>query len=254
MGSPRRVVAIVGASGGLGEATAFRISQDAHVVLGYFRGKDKAAAIVDQIKQRGGQAEALQVDMKDAASVQQFFAAAKQLWGRLDSIISATGPAITLGPLTDASPEVFRQVIETDVIGSFNIIQQGVPHLEASTEKPSILLFVTCAVLKTLDWDGLSFIPKMAVTGIVKQAARELGPRGIRVNGLAPGTINVGIVLDSFAADGYGAAVLENQVGATPLGRRGEADEVAEVAAYLVSPQASFVSGQIIGVDGGFSA
>lgn len=204
----------------------------------------------------GRKATALQVDMKDSESVRQFFTTAKQLWGRLDCIISATGPPITLRPLAEASPDQFKQVVETDIIGSFNIIRHGVPVLQPATDglSPSILLFLTCAVQKTLDWDGLSFIPKMGVVGIVKQAARELGRQGIRVNGLAPGTINAGIVFDSFAADKYGAAVLENQGAQTPMGRRGEANEIAEVAAFLVSRKASYVSGQIIGVDGGFSA
>jgi NAD(P)-dependent dehydrogenase (short-subunit alcohol dehydrogenase family) len=193
--------------------------------------------------------------MKSAESVQLFFTAARDHWGRLDSIISATGPPITLGPLTEASPELFKLILETDVIGSLNVVQQGVPVLKAEGRPgASLLLFVTCAVLKTLDWDGLSFIPKMAVVGIIKQAAREIGAHGLRINGLAPGTINAGIVLASFKADSYGAAVLDTQVGQTPLGRRGEADEVAEVAAFLVSPQASYVSGQIMGVDGGYSA
>ncbi|KAJ9625989.1 hypothetical protein H2204_010288 [Knufia peltigerae] len=257
-----KVAVVFGASGGLGEATVVRVAQDYNVVVGYYRGESKAQKLVDGITKAGRKATALQVDMKDSESVRQFFMSAKQVWGRLDCIISATGPPITLGPLAEASPDHFKRVVETDIIGSFNIIKHGVPVLEPAAAAtagsdgsfPSILLFLTCAVQKTLDWDGLSFIPKMGVVGIVKQAARELGPKGIRVNGLAPGTINAGIVFDSFAADKYGAAVLENQGTQTPMGRRGEAHEIAEVAAFLVSPKASYVSGQIIGVDGGFSA
>lgn len=202
----------------------------------------------------GGQAVADRVDMKDSESVRLFLTKAKEKWGRLDAIVSATGPGITLGPLVDSSAPLFNNIIHTDVIGSYNIVQQGVPILRNENRATSIVLFVTCAVLKTLDFDGLSFIPKKAVEGIIKQTAREVGKDGIRVNGIAPGVIDAGIVLSDFTSDKYGAAVLDTCSSTTPMGRRGKASEVAEVVEFLTSHRASYVTGQIIGVDGGYSA
>lgn len=203
----------------------------------------------------GGKANAEQVDIRDPASVRQFFTKAKETYGRLDSIISAQGPSITLGPLIDSSRDMFQNVVETDVMGTYNVVQHGVPILRTEGRAgTSLLIFVTCAVLKTLDYDGLSSIPKKAVEGIIKQTAREVGRYGIRVNGLAPGVIDAGMVLNDFTQDEYGSAVLKICSDGTPLGRRGLASEVAEVAEFLISDRASYVSGQILGVDGGYSA
>lgn len=203
---------------------------------------------------KGCEAVAQRVDMANAESVKGFLEGAIERWGHLDAIVSATGPAISLGPLVESSKSLFENVIQTDVIGSYNIVQQGIPLLKSQGRPTSIVLFVTCAVLKTLDYDGLSFIPKKAVEGIIKQTAREVGKDGIRINGIAPGVIDAGIVLSDFTLDEFGAKVLDLCSTSTPMGRRGKASEVAEVAEFLISPRASYVSGQIIGVDGGYSA
>lgn len=249
-----KAVAILGGSGGLGREVSIRVAKDAAVTIGYYKGLDRANAVVATVTSSGGLAKAEQVDISDPVSVKRFLDQAKLTWGRLDSIIMVTGPPITLGPLVDVPDNLFKSIIDTDVIGAFNVVKYGVPILQAQgIPDASLLVFLAAAVHRTTDWDGLSYIPKKCLEGIIRLTAREVGPSGIRINGIAPGVIDAGIVLTSFQADSWGERVINTVLAQTPLARMGEATEVANVAAFLISSQASYVTGQIISVDGGYS-
>jgi 3-oxoacyl-[acyl-carrier protein] reductase len=119
----------------------------------------------------------------------------------------------------------------------------------------SIVMFLTTAVLRTLENDGMSGCPKTAVGAMVRQVAREMGPHNVRCNGIAPAVIDAGIVhAPEFADNAMAQGVIRSMVANTPLGRMGRPEEVSAVVDFLVSPGASYINGQIIGVDGGFSA
>lgn len=246
-------IAILGSSGGLGAAITQRLAKRAPVTIGYRANQEKAAGLAEAVAQDGGKAKAAHVDMTDEASVQSFLQEATEHWGELAHIVQATGPAIPLRPLIDVTSEEFRRVFDTDVYGSFNVLRHGIPVLKQSGGG-SIVLFLTTAVLRTLENDGMSGGPKTAVSGLLRQAAREVGVDNVRINGVAPGVIDVGIVLTSFEVDEIAKSVIENCMNQTPLGRMGKPEEVAAVVDFLTSPDASYISGQIIAVDGGYSA
>jgi 3-oxoacyl-[acyl-carrier protein] reductase len=169
--------------------------------------------------------------------------------------VQATGPPIPLCPLSEVKDDQFRTIIETDVIGAFNIVKRGIPVLKRDKyEGKSLLLLLTAAVCRTVDHDGMSYIPKMAVQGIMRQAAREAGRDGIRLNGIAPGVFDAGIVRESFTVDEMSKSVIDDCCGNTPLSRMGKLYEMAETAAFLISDKAGYINGQVIAVDGGFSA
>lgn len=247
-------IAIIGASGGLGEAVARTLGKRVPVTIGYATNREKADSLAAEIRGGGGSATICQVDMRTGASVEAFIAAATAAWGGLEAIVSMTGPSIPLCPLVEISEADFKRVFEIDVFGSFNILKFGSAALRASGGG-AIVLCLTTAVLRTLELDGLSGCPKTAVAAMIRQVAREMGPANIRVNGIAPGVIDAGIVhtlLDSLT--GPAKAVFDRCVGNTPLGRMGRAEEISAVVDFLTSPGASYISGQIIGVDGGHSA
>jgi len=109
-------------------------------------------------------------------------------------------------------------------------------------------------VLRTLENDGMSGIPKTAVMGIVRQLAREVAKENVRVNAIAPGVIDAGIVHSSFTADTVAQGVIELCLDRTPMPRLGKPSEVSSLVQYLLGDEAGYINGQIIGVDGGYSA
>lgn len=251
--SNRNSIAIFGASGGLGQAVARRLAKTHPLMLGFCRGFDKAEALAAEIKADGGSAAASQVDIRDPASVASFLDAAARRLGPVSGIVSVTGPAIPLRALADVDVDDFRRILEADVIGSFNVLKAGVPTLKAAGGGP-IVMFVTTAVLRMLENDGMSSTPKMGVTGLVRLAAREAGAHNVRVNAIAPGVIDAGIVHSSFEADEVAKSVITACLAKTPLSRMGRPEEIAATVEFLMSPGAAYISGQILAVDGGYSA
>lgn len=246
-------IAVLGATGGLGREIVIRLSKKAPLSIGYCNSREKAEALADRVVAGGGRAHILQVDMRDSESVKKFFQQASNKWGGLKALVSATGPSIPLCPLVDVDDEQFKSIYETDVLGSFYALKYGYPHLKAAGGG-SIVLFLTTAVLRTLSNDGMSGCPKTAVKGLLKQAAREMGPANVRCNGVAPGVIDAGIVHTSFELDEVAKSVIGECLGQTPLRRMGQPSEIASLVEYLVSDDAAYISGQIIAIDGGYSA
>lgn len=247
-------VAVVGGSGGLGAHICRRLARDGHAVLiGYCNSAEKADALAAEIAGSGGTATTARVDLRDPMQVDDFLATAASMGGGLSGLVNAIGPAIPLRPLVEVSPEEFQAIMQTDVQGAFNLLTAGA-RLFAAQGGGAIVQLLTTAVLRTLENDGMSGIPKTAVSGIVRQLAREVGQRNVRINGIAPGVIDVGIVHSSFTADDVARGVIDLCLQRTPMPRLGDPTEVASLAAFLLGEGAAYVNGQIIGVDGGYSA
>jgi 3-oxoacyl-[acyl-carrier protein] reductase len=246
-------IAVIGGSGGIGASIAHLASKDAQITIGYRSNREKAEATAKEIRESGGTAEICEVDICDGESVSRFFNTVQKRWGGIDTIVSATGPAFEMLPITEINDEKFRNVIETDIIGSFNILKRGIPFLKEAGGG-SIVLLLTLAVMKTLENDAMSTVPKMGVEGLIRTAARECGVDGIRVNGVAPGSIKSNSIHFPFDTGEKVSPVAAKVLAQTPLGRKGLPHEVAELVTFLVSDAASYVSGQIIAADGGFSA
>lgn len=247
-------VAVVGGTGGLGEAISLKLAEQGRFVLiGYFRGVDKAEALVTRIVSAGGEAICRAVDVRDPESVEAFLAAADEVGDGLQGVVNAVGPPIPLRPLAEISPAEFRDIMAIDVSGAFNLLTTAA-RLLAGRGGGSIVQLLTTAVLRTLENDGMSGIPKTAIMGIVRQLAREVGQVNVRVNGVAPGVIDAGIVHSSFTTDEVAQGVIQLCLDRTPMPRLGEPREVAGLVAYLLGDDAGYVNGQIIGIDGGYSA
>lgn len=246
-------IAVIGGSGGIGASISELIGKDANVTIGYRSNKEKAEATAELIREAGGSAQICEIDICDGESVSRFFTKVKEQWGGIDGIISATGPAFEMRQMTEVDDDKFRKVIETDIIGSFNILKRGIPYLQESGGG-SVVLLLTLAILKTLELDTMSTVPKMGVEGLIRTAAREYGSDNIRVNGVAPGSIKSNSIHFPFDTGEKVSPIAKVVLSQTPLGRKGLPHEVAELVNFLVSDKASYVSGQIIAADGGFSA
>lgn len=250
----QKTIAIAGGSGGLGAAICREPAmRKYHVLVGYHSRQDTAEQLVSAITGAGGSASTCAVNLCDEQQVQSFLEHAAGIGAGLAGVVNATGPAIPLRPLTEISSGEFRHIMSTDVEGAFNLLTAA-GKLFAANGGGAIVQLLTTAVLRTLENDAMSGIPKTAIMGIVRQLARELGPHNVRLNGIAPGVIDAGIVHSSFTADPVAAGVIKDCLDKTPMPRMGRPEEVSALAAFLLSDAAAYVNGQIIGIDGGYSA
>ena len=246
-------VAIFGSSGGLGSGIAETLASHYRLTLGYHSNLDTVEALRERIVSAGGSAEAIVVDVRDPDSVVEFLDQATENSSRLRGVVNAVGPAIPLRPLIEVSPTEFESIMASDVFGSFNVLTESARRL-ARNEGGIIVQLLTTAVLRTLENDGMSGIPKTAAMGIVRQLAREVAKDNVRVNAIAPGVIDAGIVHSSFTADNVAQGVIKLCLDRTPMPRLGKPSEVSSLVQYLLGDEAGYINGQIIGVDGGYSA
>jgi 3-oxoacyl-[acyl-carrier protein] reductase len=239
-----RVYIVTGGARGLGRATAdCLVAEGARVVLSGRSDESLTAAVAEL----GDQALSLVADNADPATPQRLIDAARDTWGQVDGVlISVGGPPVgTVAAVTD---EQWSSAFESVFLGGVRLgreIGQALPHggslayvLSSSVRSPIPNLAVS---------NGLR--PGLAM--VAKTLADELGPAGVRVNGLLPGRVGTERVAELDASTGDAEAARDAATKNIPLGRYGEPEEFGRVAAFLLSPAASFVSGVMVPVDGG---
>lgn len=239
---------IAGGSGVIGSAIARRLATEGmDLTLTYRSNPDKAMALAEELRARGGAVETVQLDLADAAAVKDGVDRAAQRFGRLDCVVYAAGPSIKFQLVNQIDPAEWARVINGDTNASFNLVAAALPHLR---EKGGALLAVlTAAVDRSPPRDILSAAPKAAIQMLFKSVALEEGRNGVRANCVAPGYILDGIGTSMIGE--HDASFAERMIKAIPMKRTGEAAEVAEVAAFLLSDRASYVTGSTIHVAGG---
>jgi NAD(P)-dependent dehydrogenase (short-subunit alcohol dehydrogenase family) len=240
------VVLITGALTGIGRATAFAFArQGARLVVSGRReaeGEDLAGALRDL----GVEAAFIRADVRHEAEVAALVDGAVARFGRLDVAVNNAGTEGRPGPLTEQTPESYAATFDTNVLGVLLSLKHELRVLQAQGSGSIINI---SSVLGRVGAAGASVYAasKFAVEGLTKAAALEAAPHGVRVNAVAPGPIDTGM-LDRFtgspaAKQGFGASL--------PLGRIGVPDEIAAAILFLASDAAAFVTGQSLAVDGG---
>ncbi len=235
---------ITGGNSGIGLATAELFVREGARVTIVGRNKrtlDEAAEVL------GAGALALQADVTDAEAIERAVAEAVQRFGPLDIVFANAGIG-NLSPLGRTSLDTFEEIVRTNLTAPFFTIQAALPHLRNGA---SIILNGSVhAVLGMPGWSAYA-AAKGGVRSMTRNLASELAPRGIRVNQVTPGATRTPI-WDKLAPDeGARAATAARIARSVPLGRLGEADEVARAALYLASDDASNVTGTELVVDGG---
>jgi 3-oxoacyl-[acyl-carrier protein] reductase len=240
-----QVAFINGGSRGIGAATARRLAREgAKVAIGYQSSGIAAEALVAEIEARGGEAIAIRADAADAEALTRAIDRAAAHFGRLDILVNSAG-VLVLGAVDDFSLADFDKTLAVNVRAVFVASKAAAAHMRDGGR--IINIGSTNAVRMPFAGGAVYAMSKSALTGLVKGMARDLGPRNITVNNVAPGPIDT----DMNPAESEFAASLH---GLMALPRHGHADEVAGMVAYLASPEAAFVTGADLLIDGGFAA
>ncbi|MBG6082853.1 SDR family oxidoreductase [Rubrivivax gelatinosus] len=240
-----KVAFIHGGSRGIGAATARRLARDgATVAVGYAASAGAAEALVREIVAGGGQAVAVKADGNEPASLTQAIDGVADRYGRLDILVNSAG-VLTLAPLEQFTLADFDRTVAVNIRSVFVATQAAARHMKDGGRIVNI--GSTNAQRMPFAGGAPYAMSKAALVGLVKGLARDLGPRGITVNNVSPGPVDT----DMNPQTGDFAATMH---GLMAIPRHGRADEIAGMVAYLAGPEAAFVTGADLLIDGGFAA
>ena len=241
-----KIALVTGAAKGIGRAIALALAADgATVIVNYNGSAQKAEAVVDEIKALGKDSEAYQCNVANTADVDAMIKDVIKRYGSLDILVNNAG--ITRDNLImKMSEEDFDAVIDANLKGCFNTIKAVSRQMLKQRAGRIINITSVSGILGNAGQANYS-ASKAGVIGLTKSVARELSSRGITCNAVAPGFIDT--EMTAQMTDKAKEAV-KTQI---PLGRVGKVDDIAEVVTFLASEKASYITGQVISVDGGMS-
>ena len=243
-----KVAIVTGASKGIGAGIARSFGEaGASVVVNYASSRDGADRVVSQIKAAGGKAVAVQGDVSKSADVKKLFAEAKRAFGSLDILVNNAG-VFEFGPLESVTEQEFHREFDINVLGTLLATQEALNHF--GPDGGSVINISSVTSANPVPNSVVYSATKSAVDSITKSLAKELAPRKIRVNAIAPG----GVETEGTHRIGMVGSDFEKQiVAATPLGRLGQPEDIAKLALHLASDEAAWLTGERITASGGLS-
>jgi 3-oxoacyl-[acyl-carrier protein] reductase len=239
----QKVALVTGASRGIGLAVAERLARDGFtVVVNYSESAAPAEALVRKIEQAGGRALAAKADISDADSVRRMFDAAEAAFGGVDVLVNNAG-VMTLASIADSDDASVDRHIAVNLKGTFNTLREAAKRLRSGGR---IINFSSSVVGMLMPTYGVYAATKAAVEAMTRVLAKEVRGRNITVNAVAPGPTATDLFLKGKPQD-----VVDRMAKMAPLERLGQPSDIADVVAFLAGPDAAWVNGQVLRVNGG---
>ncbi|MEH2181288.1 SDR family NAD(P)-dependent oxidoreductase [Nostoc sp.] len=247
-----KVAIVTGSSRGIGKEIAMKLAHEgAKVVVNYSRSPEKAEAVINQIQQQGGEAIAIQADMSQVDQIQELVTTAVEQYGQLDILVSNAGIE-HFRKLEEITPQDFQRVFSVNVAGQLFVTQAAARYM---TSGGRIVLTSSVSARISVFYHTLYAASKAAVSAMVLNLAPELGERGITINAIAPGGTATDMAQEN--AKRYTHPALQSAppdallLSKTSLQRLAQPEEIAAAVTFLVSDDASYISGSTLAVDGG---
>jgi NAD(P)-dependent dehydrogenase (short-subunit alcohol dehydrogenase family) len=239
---------VVGASGAIGAATAAMLAERGSALALAYRTN---AAVVEKIAAAAPtRVRSFAVELASAGSCAALVRQAAEEFGGLHTVVYAAGPPVPQRHLSRIEPALLREHLEVEAAGFFNVVAPSLPYLRES--RGSIVAVTSAAVRRHAPRDVLSAAPKAAIEAMVRGLAVEEGRFGVRVNSVRPGMLTDGMAAVLAGSGDLDDRALQAALANTPLRRLGSAADVAEAVCFLAGDRAGFITGQHLGVDGGY--
>lgn len=241
----RQVALVTGASRGIGRAVAMELGRAGYAVcINYLNSEDAARQVADTLRAGGSDAVAIRADVADGTAVAEMVRRTEKELGPVTLLVNNAGVA-GQAQFQDISDEMWDRYLAVNLGGARNTIRAVLPHM-LSEKRGAIVNISSIWGLRGASCEVAYACTKAAIIALTRSLAMELAPSGIRVNCVAPG------VIDTDMVQVLGQETLRDLAEQTPLGRLGRPEDIAHAVAFLASDKASFITGQVLGADGGF--
>jgi 3-oxoacyl-[acyl-carrier protein] reductase len=249
MDKSTRVALVTGGSRGIGRAIVQALAQAGmQVALSYRERSEEAEQVVAHLNASGHTGMAARADVGQPADCRTLVERVLRAWGRVDVLVNNAGVAISGVKLGETPADEWNRILDVNLNGPFHLIQALLPHMRE--RRSGHIINLSSNVTQRLPAGFAAYtVSKAALETLTRILAKEEGPNGIRVNAVGPGPIRTEMLAESLQRMGPERA--EAFIKSVPLGRTGQPEEIASVIAFLVSEAASYMTGQVVFVNGG---
>jgi NAD(P)-dependent dehydrogenase (short-subunit alcohol dehydrogenase family) len=246
----QKVAVITGGATGIGKSTAMLLASKGIKVVISGRREAVGQKAIEEIRAQGGDAAFIAADVDNETQVRQMIGFAVKKYGRLDLAVNNAGISNETKTIGDSDPAKFQAMLQTNVMGVYLSMKYEIQQM-LKNGGGSIVNLASIAGLNGIPYAGPYAATKHAVVGLTKSGALDYATQNIRINAVAPGAIKTDIIAGSIAQGQYDEATISAM---HPIARMGNPDEIAYGIAWLLSDEASFVTGHVLNIDGGFQA
>ena len=241
----KQVALVTGSSRGIGRAVALELARKGYdVCVNYLQHREAAESLVSQLREMGGEAIAVQADVADSRAVEDMVRQTEDALGPVTLLVNNAGIS-WYGLFQDTDDSTWDRVLAVNLTGARNAARAVLPRM--ISEKAGCIINISSMWgLRGASCEVAYACSKAGIIGLTRSLALEVAPSGIRVNCVAPGCIETDMVRV------LGPETRDMLIGETPLGRLGTPEDIAHAVAFLASEKASFLTGQVLGADGGF--